>query len=106
MTAAAAAELHRALLALGPDVARTDNGDLVRYWRGDCVFAVLRVLKTRVHVGFNKLGKARAKRILHAETARLPHVRHRVVVEHPADVDAELLAWLQESYDTVELFHA
>ncbi|HWG92100.1 MAG TPA: DUF5655 domain-containing protein [Candidatus Thermoplasmatota archaeon] len=100
----AATLLHRALLSLGPDVAHTDSGGFHRYWRGDQVFAVLRVMKTRVHVGFNKLGKARAKRILHAETARLPHVHHRVVVQHPADVDSELLAWLQESYENVDVW--
>lgn len=97
--AEALAILDRYLSGLGPDVSREERSGLVRYSRGGVVFAVLRPNSRRVHVGFSRLGRARAPRILQASTGRLPGVRHRVVVEAPGDVDSELLAWIAESFD-------
>lgn len=100
MTSAAEAAryLDRHLRAL-PGVAVEERAGTVRYLRDGRAFAVVRALSRRVDIGFNKIGKARSKRILHARTGRLPFVAYRVVVEAPGDVDAELLAWLRESHD-------
>lgn len=96
----AASLLDGRLRAFGPDVAVSVATGLWRYHRGERLFALLRPLATRVDVGFTKLGRARSQRILDARAARLPFVRHRVVVEAPGDVDRELLAWLREAYET------
>lgn len=88
------------LRALGPDVTVEVRASSRRYLRAGRVFAVVRPLARRVDVGFTKLGRARSQRILDARAARLPFVRHRVVVEAPGDLDAELRAWLAESYET------
>lgn len=100
----AVALLDRHLASLGGDVAREERSGLVRYRRGDVVFAVLRPTARAVHVGFARLGRARSKRILSARTGRVPGVPYRVVVEAPGDVDTELLAWLAESYEVAPLF--
>lgn len=83
---------------MGRDVAAVTKAGTHRYHRGARLFAALRPLATRVDVGFHKLGRARSKRILHAR-GKLPFVPYRVVVEAPGDVDGELVAWLQESYE-------
>lgn len=100
----AASVLHDRLLAMGKDVTVERVAGTRRYHRAGAVggerpFAVMRPLATRVDVGFHKLGRARSKRILHA-AGKLPFVPYRVVVEAAGDVDAELLAWLQESYES------
>ena len=94
----AATELDRRLRALGKDITIAERAGTWRYHRGERLFAVVKPIRTRVDVGFYKLGRARSKRILHAR-GRLPFVPYRVEVEAPGDVDRELLAWLQESYD-------
>lgn len=115
---AAAATLRAHLLAMGPDVAVRDAAGTARFERGGRLFCLLRPLARRVDVGFTKLGRAagaprraedadapagassaRSPRILDARAARLPFVRHRVVVEAPGDLDAELRAWLREAYE-------
>lgn len=93
--------LDERLLALGPDVVVEAASGTRRYRRGGRLFCVVRALRSRVDVGFHKLGRARSRRVLHAR-GRLPFVPYLVTVESPGDVDRELLAWLGESYDLAE----
>lgn len=94
----AAALLHHILLSLGDDVTSEWKAGGVRYARNGRLFAIVKPMSRRVDVGFFKLGRARSKRILHAK-GKLPFVPYRVEIEAAGDVDTELRAWLQESYE-------
>ena len=94
----AARALHERLGGLGPDVVVAVASGARRYHRGERLFAVVKPYARRVDVGFHKVGRARSRRILGARR-RLPFVPYLVEVEAPGDVDQELVAWLQESYD-------
>lgn len=92
--------LDRALRRLAPDAEREERAGTIRYAvPGARPFAVLRPFARRVDVGFTRVGRARAKRILDARVAKLPGVRFRVIVEAPGDVDSELTSWLAESLE-------
>jgi hypothetical protein len=113
-----AAALHELLLSFGADVTSEWRAGAVRYSRrpsqmarhlsgrtetdeepSGVPFVIVKPFARRADVGFTKLGRARATRILAAK-GRLPFVRHLVEVEALGDIDRELRAWLREAYET------
>jgi hypothetical protein len=91
-------KLVKALNKLGPDVALAPKKAYVSVRRKKQFACIQPSTATRVDVGVNLKGAKPAGR-LEASGSFNTMFTHRVRVETPGEVDAELLAWLKQAYD-------
>lgn len=92
------AAIEKAVRAFGPDVDVSPKKTYVSLRRSKQFALVQPTTKTRVDVGLCLKGTAAGPR-LEAAGSFNAMVSHRVRLEKPADVDAELVAWLRQAYD-------
>ncbi|MBK8167420.1 MAG: DUF4287 domain-containing protein [bacterium] len=92
------AALEKAVRGFGPDVDVSPKKTYVSLRRSKQFALVQPTTKTRVDVGLCLKGEATGPR-LEAAGSFNAMVSHRVRLETPADVDAELVGWLRKAYD-------
>lgn len=91
------AAIEKAVRAFGADVEVSPKKTYVSLRRSKQFALVQPTTKTRVDVGLCLKGEAPGPR-LEAAGSFNAMVSHRVRLEKPADVDAELIGWLKEAY--------
>lgn len=92
------AAIEKAVRAFGADVEISPKKTYVSLRRSKQFALVQPTTKTRVDVGLCLKGTAAGPR-LEAAGSFNAMVSHRVRLEKPADVDAELVTWLRQAYD-------
>ena len=90
--------LIEAVAAFGKDVEISPKKAYVALRRNKQFAIVQPSTKTRVDVGLN-LGNKKAGKRLEASGSFNAMVSHRVRLESPDDIDAELVKWLKQAYD-------
>jgi hypothetical protein len=91
-------ELLRRLKSGGAEVAVAPTGSYVSLLKGKKKFAILATTGERLDVGLKLKGVKPSGRLASAGSWNAMFT-HRVQVHDPAQVDAQLLAWLREAYD-------
>jgi hypothetical protein len=93
---------YRQLMAkmdkFGPDVSAQATNAYISVLRRDKKFAIVQVTSERLDVGVKIKGHDPTDRLRRAG-AWNAMVTHRVAVNRPAEIDAELIAWLRIAYD-------
>lgn len=92
------AAIEKAVRAFGADVDVSPKKTYVSLRRSKQFALVQPTTKTRVDVGLCLKGTAAGPR-LEAAGSFNAMVSHRVRLEKPADMDAELVGWLRQAYD-------
>lgn len=92
------AAIEKAVRAFGGDVEVSPKKTYVSLRRSKQFALVQPTTKTRVDVGLCLKGEATGPR-LEAAGSFNSMVSHRVRLEKPADVDAELVGWLRQAYE-------
>ena len=92
------AAIEKAVRAFGADVEVSPKKTYVSLRRSKQFALVQPTTKTRVDVGLCLKGEAAGPR-LEAAGSFNAMVSHRVRLEEPADVDAELVGWLRQAYE-------
>ena len=81
----------------GPDVAVSPTNSYISLLRRGHKFGILQVTADRLDVGIKLKDRAAQGRLAKAGTWN-PMVTHRVRVDDPKEIDAELMGWLHEAY--------
>ncbi len=82
----------------GPDVRLATTDSYISVLRGDKKFAIVQVTAKRLDVGIKCKGVPATERF--AESGKWnAMVTHRVQITDPAQIDGELVSWLQKAYD-------
>ncbi len=82
----------------GPDVRLATTDTYISVLRGDRKFAIVQVTAKRFDVGIKRKGVSPAGRF--AESGKWnAMVTHRVQITDPAQIDGELISWLQQAYE-------
>jgi hypothetical protein len=84
--------------SFGPDVRVQPTSSYISVLRGKRKFAIVQTSADRLDVGIKLKGIAPTDRLIPAGTWNTM-VTHRVRIEDPRQVDAELIRWLREAYD-------
>lgn len=87
------------IASFGEDVVPGPRGTYVSFGRPGQFAIVQASTRTRVDVGLRLPGAEPSGRLLAAGSFGSGSITHRVALAAPADVDAELEAWLREAYD-------
>jgi predicted transport protein len=82
---------------LGKDVEISPKKTSVAFRRSKNFAVVTPASKTRIDLGLNLKGTAPTPRLLEEKPGSM--CTHKVKLESPADLDAELKAWLKAAYD-------
>ena len=86
------------LKEFGADVKLSPAKTFINVLRNDKRFAIVQVSAKRLDVGIKLNGTAPKGRFEQAG-AWNPLVTHRVKVDHPDEINGELLLWLRQAYD-------
>ena len=83
---------------LGSDVSLAPTSSYVSILRGSGKIAIVQVTSDRMDIGIKLKGAAATERF--AESGKWnAMVTHRVQVNDPKEIDAELMQWLRKAYD-------
>jgi predicted transport protein len=92
--------LIKKLKKLGDDVSVATTSSYLSILRGGKKFAIVQITKDRMDIGI-KLKTAKATKRFEPSGAWNAMVTHRVRITDPKQIDAEVLAWLKQAYNTV-----
>jgi hypothetical protein len=99
---AACDALIAGVAGFGPDAKASTNETYVNLLRATRKFAIIQPASAkRLDIGIKLVGLAPAGR-LEAAGSWNAMVTHRVRIADPAEIDAEVLAWLRAAYDAAE----
>ena len=82
----------------GPNVQASPTNTYISLLRREKKFAIVQVTARRLDIGV-KLKDQPSQGRLEASGAWNAMVTHRVQIENPQQIDAEVLAWLRQAYD-------
>ena len=85
----------------GPDVSVSPTKSYISILRKGRKFSILQVTAERLDIGI-KLKGAASKGPFQASGAWSNMVTHRVRVDDPRQIDAEVVAWLRQAYDKAQ----
>ena len=91
-------ELLKKLKGFGPDVDVSTTNSYIGLVRNGKKFGVLAVTADRMDIGIKLKGKAIEGRFAEAGKWNAM-VTHRVQIDDPKQIDAELITWLHQAYD-------
>jgi hypothetical protein len=92
------AQLMTKMSEFGPEVSAQATNAYISVLRGQKKFAILQVTADRLDVGVKLKGHDPTARLRRAGTWNAM-VTHRVAINAPGQVDAELMGWLRMAYD-------
>jgi hypothetical protein len=93
-------DLMGKLRAFGDDITVAPTSSYISLLRNKKKFAILQVTAKRLDIGI-KLKGAPAEGRFEESGAWNAMVTHRVHIDEPKQIDAEVLGWLQRAYDNV-----
>ncbi len=91
-------QLVRKIEKFGPDVRLAPTNSYISLLRNDRKFGVLQVISERLDVGIKLKGAPAAGRFEKAGTWN-NLVTHRVRVNDPKQIDAQVMSWLRQAYE-------
>ncbi len=91
-------DLLAKLKQFGKDVRVAPTSSYISLLRGDAKFGIVQITGKRMDVGI-KLAGAPVEGRYEESGAWNAMVTHRVRIDDPAQIDAELLSWLKQAYD-------
>ncbi len=85
----------------GPDVTVSPTDSYISILRKSRKFAIVQVLSDRLDIGIKLKGIPFKGRLRESGTWNAM-VTHRVRIEHPKQIDTEVISWLRQAYDKSE----
>ncbi len=91
-------ELLTKVNKFGPDVSTSPTKTYISLLRKNRKFAIIQVTSERIDIGI-KLKDARVSQRFEAAGSWKSMVTHRVRIDDPMQIDADVISWLQQAYE-------
>ncbi len=91
-------QLVKKVSSFGPDVTVSPTNSYISLLRKGKNFAIVQVTSDRLDIGIKRKGTAAAGRFEKSGTWN-NMVTHRVRIDDPKQIDAEVISWLHQAYD-------
>lgn len=91
-------DLLATVRAFGPDVTLAPTKSYISFVRSGKKFAIVQPSANRLDIGIKRKGVPAEGRFAEAGSWN-PMVTHRVQIEEPAQIDAEVISWVQQAYE-------
>lgn len=92
-------DLLAAMKSFGNDVRPAPTSSYISFVRGDKKFAIAQITGNRMDIGVKRKGVPAEGRF-EESGAWNAMVTHRVRIDDPKQIDAEVIAWLKEAYES------
>ena len=94
-------QLMKKIDSFGPDITVSPTNSYISLLRKGKKFAIVQVTSDRLDIGIKRKGLAAGGRFEKANTWN-NMVTHRVRINDPKQIDAEVISWLHQAYDQAQ----